>query len=348
MAKNSDNSLDQRSQYFLKALIEHYITDGQPVGSRTLARNQDLKLSPATVRNVMADLEDSGFILSPHTSAGRIPTVPGYRVFVDSLISLQPVEKQLAMRIQEQLLDAEDEEQVISSASQLLANMTKMAGVVMVPRHVRVVVTELQFLALSDNRVLVVLVNSKGEVQNRVFETTEKFTRSSLERASNYINAHFAGAELETMRLNIVKAMSKDRNDMDELIAQSLKMADLAMQDADDEDYVLTGQTNLMGFDEFAQLDELRQIFEAFSEKQHILHLLDSCRQAEGIQIFIGEESGYGALEKCSVITAPYGNGDEIAGVMAVIGPTRMAYDKVIPIVDITANFLSVALKSGQ
>lgn len=339
--------LDQRSQLFLKTLIEHYIDDGQPVGSRTLARAGGLKVSPATVRNVMADLEDCGLILSPHTSAGRIPTVSGYRLFVDSLISLQPVEQEISELIQARLKNAFDENDAVKSASQLLSRMTRMAGVVMVPRHSKAVIREIQFIKVSESRILAIIVNSKGEVQNRLFETPGSVERSLLEKASSYINAHFAGTTLDVMRDNIVTAMTDDRNRMDTLMKQSLEMADMAMQQADEEDYVLSGQTNLMGVDDFSRIEELRNLFEAFSEKQHILQLLDETRQADGMQIFIGEESGYGPLEKCSVITAPYSDENDIAGVLAVIGPTRMHYDRVIPIVDITANFLSSALKSG-
>ncbi|WP_456374029.1 heat-inducible transcriptional repressor HrcA [Thiolapillus sp.] len=341
-------ALNERAQHFLKVLIERYIREGQPVGSRTLAKDANMELSPATIRNVMADLEEQGLIVSPHTSAGRIPTVHGYRLFVDSLISLQPMEDQLVERLNKELAEEEAPQNLVEHASRFLSGLTHMAGVVMMPRHDQIVIRELQFVHLSASRVLAILVTSQGEVLNRIVETSRLFTRAELEQASNFINSHYRGMELEAIKNRILEEMQAHKKDMDRLMREALSIAGQALEEeGEEQDYVVSGQTNLMDFDELAQLDRIKVLFEAFSEKQEILHLLDRCGQAEGVQIFIGEESGYGPLDKCSVVTAPYEVEDRVVGVLGVIGPTRMAYDRVIPIVDITAKMLGAALKSA-
>ena len=340
--------LNERAQHFLKVLIERYIREGQPVGSRTLAKDAGMELSPATIRNVMADLEEQGLIASPHTSAGRVPTVHGYRLFVDSLISLQPVEDRLVERLRQELSEEEVPQNLVERASRFLSGLTHMAGVVMIPRHDQIVIRELQFVHLSDQRVLAILVTSQGEVLNRIVETSRLFTRQELEQASNFINTHYRGMELEAIKNRILQEMQAHQQDMDRLMREALNIAGRALEEeGGEQDYVVSGQTNLMDFDELAQLDRIKQLFEAFSEKQEILHLLDRCVQADGVQLFIGEESGYGPLERCSVVTAPYEMEDRVVGVLGVIGPTRMAYDRVIPIVDITAKMLGAALKSA-
>lgn len=343
MTQASDASINERSQFFLKVLIERYIREGQPVGSRTLAMDAGLDLSPATIRNVMSDLEEQGFIASPHTSAGRVPTASGYRIFVDSLISLKPVEE-----LGEFELAAEDgSRHLVESASKMLSSLTHMAGVVMVPQRDQVTIRELQFVHLSDMRVLTVLVTSQGEVLNRILDTVRPYSRAELEQASNYINQHYAGKKLEAMKSGIVREMANHRQDMDKLMAEMLSIADQALTNDDIQDVVVTGQTNLLDFDELAHMDRIRKLFDAFSEKQEILHLLDRSSQAEGVQLFIGEESGYDPLKKCSLVSAPYEVDSHVVGVLGVIGPTRMAYDRVIPIVDITARLLGAALKSS-
>jgi len=340
--------LTDRARHFLKVLIERYIRDGQPVGSRTLAKDADLDLSPATIRNVMADLEEMGLVTSPHTSAGRVPTVLGYRFFVDSLISIRPLNEEYVHQLQDQLGGDDAPQHLVESASRLLAGITHMAGVVMIPRQERVLIRELQFIHLSNARVLAILVTSQGEVLNRIVETSRVFSRAELEQASRFINEHYAGHDLETIKQRIVQEMTQHRRDMDRLMEEALTIADRALQvESGEDDFVVTGQTNLMDFDELAQLDRIKELFEAFSEKQEILHLLERCSQAQGVQLFIGEESGYGPLEKCSVVTSPYTVDDQVVGVLGVIGPTRMAYDRVIPLVDITARLLGAALKSG-
>jgi len=340
--------LTDRARHFLKVLIERYIRDGQPVGSRTLAKDADLDLSPATIRNVMADLEEMGLVTSPHTSAGRVPTVLGYRFFVDSLISIRPLDEEYIHQLRDQLGGDNAPQHLVESASRLLAGITHMAGVVMIPRQERVLIRELQFIHLSNARVLAILVTSQGEVLNRIVETSRVFSRAELEQASRFINKHYAGHDLETIKRRIVQEMTQHRRDMDRLMEEALTIADRALQvEPGEDDFVVTGQTNLMDFDELAQLDRIKELFEAFSEKQEILHLLERCSQAQGVQLFIGEESGYGPLEKCSVVTSPYTVNDQVVGVLGVIGPTRMAYDRVIPLVDVTARLLGAALKFG-
>ena len=342
MSKSTGPNINERSQYFLKVLIERYIREGQPVGSRTLAKDAGLDLSPATIRNVMSDLEEQGFIASPHTSAGRVPTASGYRVFVDTLISLKPIEELAGFELDQH----QDPKHLVKSASSMLSSLTHMAGVVMVPQRDQVIIRELQFVHLSDMRVLAVLVTSQGDVLNRIVDTVQPYSRAELERASNYINQHYAGMKLESMKSSIVREMAAHKQDMDKLMAEMLSIADQALQGDEIQDVVVTGQTNLLDFDELAQMDRIRTLFDAFSEKQEILHLLDRSSQAEGVQLFIGEESGYDPLKKCSLVSAPYEMDGKVVGVLGVIGPTRMAYDRVIPIVDITARLLGAALKS--
>ncbi len=345
----TEPAISERAQHFLKVLIERYIRDGHPVGSRTLAKDAGLDLSPATIRNVMADLEDLGFVASPHTSAGRVPTVSGYRLFVDSLLSLKPLDKAMLRQVQLQLGSREAPSGLVDSASRLLSSLTHLAGVVMVPKHNQVKVRQIEFVPLSDVKVLTVIVTSGGEVYNRIIETSRVFSRSELEQLSNYITAHYAGNDLAAIRGLVLREMRETKRTLDALMVQALEMASAAFASEDPDqdslgDFVVAGQTNLMDFDELAQMDSLRSLFNAFTEKQEILHLLDRSLEAEGVQIFIGEESGYTTLKDCSVITAPYEVDSGVVGVLGVIGPTRMAYDRVIPIVDITAKLLGSAL----
>jgi len=349
--KVPDQAISERAQHFLKVLIERYIRDGHPVGSRTLAKDAGLDLSPATIRNVMADLEDLGFVESPHTSAGRVPTVSGYRMFVDSLLSLKPIDEALLREVQQQLDVHDPPTGLVDTASRLLSSLTHLAGVVMVPKHNQITVRQIEFVPLSEVRVLTVMVTSKGEVFNRIIETSRVFSRSELEQLSNYITSHYAGDELEKIRRRILRDMQETRRNLDALMVQALEMASAAFANEEgskgsDGDFVVAGQTNLMDFDELSQMDRLRSLFNAFTEKQEILHLLDRSLEADGVQIFIGEESGYKTLKDCSVITAPYGVDSEVVGVLGVIGPTRIAYDRVIPIVDITAKILGSALST--
>ena len=342
-------SINERAQHFLRVLIERYIRDGQPVGSRTLAKDSGLDLSPATIRNVMADLEDAGLIVSPHTSAGRIPTANGYRMFVDSLIASQNVDQKLLSSISQEFQVSDKKgSDIIHSTSELLSNMTHLAGVVMVPKRNSETIRQIEFVPLSGTRVLTVIVTSAGEILNRLIETSREFTRSELEQFSKIVTQQYANTHLEGVRTRVFEQMQADRQHMDKLMADALSMAEQAFGSGDDvpADMIVSGQTNLMDFDELAQMDRLRGLFNAFTEKQEILHLLDRALDADGLQIFIGEESGYTTLRDCSVITAPYEVDNEVIGVLGVIGPTRINYDRVIPIVDITAKLFGAALKT--
>lgn len=343
----TEAELGERAQHFLKVLIERYIREGQPVGSRTLARDAGLELSPATIRNVLADLEHAGLIHSPHTSAGRVPTVSGYRLFVDSLISLQPLADNQLDRLREELSVQEMPQNLVASASKVLSGLTHMAGVVTIPKRVRILVKEVQFVPLTANRILAILVTTRGEILNRVIDSERAYDRNTLEQAANFINHHYSGLELSEIKEKILLAMNNDRQKMDLLMAEALNIASQAVETPEKEDLVVTGQTNLMDFDELAHMSRIRNLFEAFSEKQEILHLLEKCNKADGVQLFIGGESGYRPFEQCSLVTAPYSVDGKVVGVLGVIGPTRMAYERVIPIVDVTAKLLGAALKSN-
>ena len=346
-SKSSNPVVSERAQHLLRVLIERYIRDGEPVGSRTLARDASMDLSPATIRNVMADLEEMGFVKSPHTSAGRVPTVQGYRLFVDSLLTVQPPDGEDVQRLRNELnLDLERKD-LVERASNLLSGITRMAGVVMLPRRKQAALRRLDFLPLSDNRVLVIMVINEREVQNRIIHVDRSYTPAELEGVANFLNAHFAGKDIAAVRATIIDDMRQTREDMDRMMRSAVEMAQQVFEvDSlqEREDVVVAGQTNLMKFRELCEVDKLRHLFEAFNQKREILHLLDQCVNAEGVQIFIGEESGYNVLDECSVVTAPYSVNGAVVGVLGVIGPTRMAYDRVIPIVDVTARLLGAAL----
>lgn len=332
----------------LRALIDHYVRDGQPVGSRTLARDAGLKLSPATIRNVMSDLEELGFVTSPHTSAGRVPTVQGYRFFVDTLLSVQPLEARALDRMRAELNLEQTPKGLVESASSLLSGITRLAGVVTLPKHDHPLFKRVEFLPLSDRRVLAILVTGEDEVQNRVLRTERECSASELQQASNYLNKLFAGKDLAEVRATLLHEMQETRSSMDEMMRTAMQMADQVLERNRDEDVIMAGQTNLMEFQELCDIDKLRRLFEAFNRKRDILHLLDQCVHGEGIQIFIGEESGYRMLDECSMVTAPYSVNGRVLGVLGVIGPTRMAYDRVIPIVDATARLLGAALNTKE
>ncbi len=338
------DNMNERTQCLFKALVEQYIRDGQPVASKTLSGNRDINLSPATVRNIMADLEELGLIVSPHTSAGRIPTAQGYRLFVDNLVTVKPLRGPTVQKLRKEMEIDESQEGLINKASALLSGMSRMAGVVTLPRRERVILRHIEFLPLTANRILVILVVNEQEVQNRVIHTDRTFTQSELQQTANYLNQEFMGQDLEHIRQAVLDSMKQERDDMQAIMKMAIQITDSVVED--NNDYVIAGQTNLMDYAEMANMDKLRQLFEAFNAKRDVLHVLDQSIQAEGMQVFIGEESGYRAFEDCSVITAPYKVSDEVVGVLGVIGPTRMAYDRVIPLVDVTAKLLGSLLSS--
>lgn len=338
--------INERAQRLLKKLVEAYIRDGQPVGSRVLARDSGLELSPATVRNIMIDLEDLGMVMSPHTSAGRVPTAKGYRLFVDALLKVQPLHEKEVIHIKNQLDTSGGRGDLLDSASALLSDITRMAGVVMVPRRDITVLRQIEFLPLSDdNRVLVIVVVNEREVQNRIITTARHYSPAELQQAANYLTAMFAGKDLCAIRNAVLSEMTATRDEINSAMQSAITMAGQVFSDTPTEtSYVLAGQTNLMDFTELSNLGKLRQLFDVFNKKSDILHLLDQCLRAESVQAFIGAESGHKALEECSVVTAPYMIEGRLVGVLGVIGPTRMAYDRVIPLVDVTAKLLSAAL----
>ncbi len=346
MATGSQSiELTERAQHLLKVLIERYIEEGQPVGSRTLAREAGLNLSPATVRNVIADLEEMGLVTSPHTSAGRMPTVKGYRLFIDSLLTVKPLDQAVTQKLWEDFEAQEDPYELLETASRLLSRITHMAGLVTLPRRQQVAFRQIEFLPLSQGRVLVILVTDNQEVHNCIIRPTKPFTPAQLQQAANYLNTHLMGKRLPELRSAVLKELQQTGEQLSAEIRSVLEMAQSVFEvESLEEDFVLTGQTNLMDFAELADCERLRTLFEAFEEKRNLLHLLDQCIEAERVQIFIGEESGYQPLEKCSLVAHSYVIEGRILGALGVIGPTRMHYESVIPLVDVTAKLLSLAL----
>ncbi len=352
MVTNTESShLSERSLHLFKVLVEHFIDDGQPVGSRTLSKDSDLNLSPATIRNVMADLEDLGLLHSPHTSAGRIPTAKGYRLFVDSLLRVNDLQSQEVEKIARGLQSGKDYSELMKRTSKMLSDVTKLAGVVMMPRTTRSILQHIEFVSLSANRILVILIVNDREIQNRIINTAKNYSSSELQQVSNYLNDLFAGKDLADVRKSIIDEMEKMKNKVNEMMKTAIEVAQHAFSIEDDvhdndENLLFSGQTNLMDVAELCDVDKLKKLFETFNQKRDILHLLEQAINAEGMQIFIGEESGYDVLDNCSVVTSPYEVDGQILGVLGVIGPTRMQYNRVIPIVDITAKMLGAALNS--
>ena len=349
MAGNSTSEgLNERAQHLLRFLVRRYIREGQPVGSRVLSKETGLDVSPATIRNVMSDLEELGFVTSPHTSAGRVPTVAGYRFFVDTLIKLKPPGEAELQQARGLLRAARrDPKALAESASEVLSSFTSLAGVVTLPRPGHRELRQIEFLPLSDKRLLAILVLNDKEVHNKVVSVDRDFDESQLRRAANYLNEQFAGKDLEEVRRHLLEELQHTRASLNEMMLDAISLAEGALADeTPNAEFVLAGETNLMGLDELADIDTLKRLFEAFNDKRDILHLLDRSMDGDGVQIFIGRESGYQLLDECSVVTAPYGQDDETVGVLAVIGPTRMAYERVIPIVDITAKLISSALNT--
>src|SRR5215472_2802477 len=349
----AEDALGERARHLLRILVESYIRDGQPVGSRVLSRESGLQLSSATIRNVMADLEELGFVSSPHTSAGRVPTDKGYRFFVDTLLRTQPqlTDEVAAAEIRRKVDGSrETSKELVASVSQLLSSVTRLAGVVTLPLTQKASISQIEFVGLSENRVLVVLVFDDREVQNRIIQLERHYSADELKRASNYLNEQFRGRSVREVRQELLRQLSEARAHMNQIMLDAISVAQQVFEAGSDEklEYVIKGETNLMGVAELTNVEKLRRLFEAFNEKRDFLHLLDQSLKAEGVQIFIGHESGYRILDDCSVITAPYAQGDAVVGVLGVIGPTRMAYERVIPIVDMTAKLLGAALNSRR
>ncbi|MBN8726856.1 MAG: heat-inducible transcriptional repressor HrcA [Xanthomonadales bacterium] len=348
MSAEAPLQLDVRSRSLLRALIAQYIADGQPVGSRTLAKSSGLDVSPATVRNIMADLEDAGLVAAPHVSAGRVPTAQGYRVFVDSLLEMRPLGRGEVEQLRRELPTGAATPDLLGSASALLSEVTRFVGVVSVPRREEFPFRHIDFVALDDSRVLVILVFTDGQVQNRVITVQRPYGAGELEQVANYLNANFAGMRLDQIRERLLREMREEGARLNTLLTAAMEVAQQAFGESADSDMLVAGQTNLMGRQEAADVDRLRELFEAFQRKRDLLQLLERCARADGVRLFIGEESGFAALDSYSLITAPYGVDNRVLGVLGVIGPTRMAYERVIPVVQATARIISGALKRHQ
>jgi heat-inducible transcriptional repressor len=343
-------TLNARAELLLKTLIERYIADGEPVGSRTLARHTGLDLSPATIRNVMVDLEEMGLIRSPHTSAGRVPTQRGYRLFVDSMLKVRPLDAKEVKKLQGELSPDQDPQQLIENASHLLSEVSKLAGLVLVPRRdEQLAFRHIDFVGLSGRRLLVILVTQDGHVDNRIVSTDRDYTASELTEASNYFNASYAGMSLADVKKKLVSEMQDATADMQRIMTLAVEMARkaFAAEKSEADELFVSGESNLMDVPDLGDVKKLRKLFDAFQTKRDLLHLLDQSMRVSGVKIFIGSESGYEVLEDCSVVTATYTVDQRVIGTLGVIGPTRMPYEHVIPIVDITARLLSAAL-SGQ
>ncbi len=339
--------LDERSRTLLKALVEHYIADGQPVGSRALSKFSGLDLSPATIRNVMADLEEAGFVASPHTSAGRIPTPRGYRLFVDSLLTVRPLEPDRVGEI-EGVLQVSQPQQIIANASHLLSSLTHFAGIVVAPRRSAPRIRQMEFLSLAEKRILLILVTTDGDVQNRILHTERGYSATELTTAAHYLNQNFGGMDFEQIRLGLTAEIEQLRSDIKPLMTAALAAGGDALAESPSP-YVISGEKNLLDVEELSSnMKRLRELFDLFEQRSSLMRLLDISHRAEGVQIFIGGESGIATLDECSVVTAPYEVNGRVVGSVGVIGPTRMAYERVIPIVDITARLLSSALTYQQ
>ncbi|MDY0747923.1 heat-inducible transcriptional repressor HrcA [Paucibacter sp. R3-3] len=340
--------LDERSKSLLKTLVERYIADGQPVGSRTLSKASGLELSPATIRNVMADLEELGLIASPHTSAGRIPTARGYRLFVDTMLTAKPgsIVGADARPLETSTLQPDQPQRVIASAAHLLSNLSSFVGVVTAPRKPSVF-HHIEFLRLGDRRVLVIMVAPDGDVQNRVIFTAKDFSQSELAEASNRLNASYAGLTLEAVRERLKSEVDVLRSEIATLMNAAVQAGTEAMVDEQDR-VVISGERNLLTVQDFSNdMGSLRRLFDMFEQKTQLMRLLDVSSRAEGVRIYIGGESQVVPFEELSVVSAPYEVDGQIVGTLGVIGPTRMAYDRMIQIVDITSRMVSQAL-SGQ
>lgn len=330
--------LDERAKLLLKALIERYIADGQPVGSRTLSRASGLELSPATIRNVMADLEEMGLIISPHTSAGRVPTARGYRLFVDTMLTVD------RSNLVTPRLRPEQPQKVIANAANLLSNLSQFVGVVMVPRRSSVF-KHIEFVRLSERRFLVIIVSPEGDVQNRVIFTDVDYDSSQLIEASNFLNHHYAGLTMEEVRARLQSEVEQLRGEVASLMQAAVNVGAEAMSHHDREDVVIAGERNLLSVSDFSSdMGNLRRAFDLFEQKTQILRLLDFSNQADGVRIYIGGESQTVPFEDLSVVSAPYELDGKVVGTLGVIGPTRMHYDKMIQIVDITSKLVSNAL----
>ncbi len=335
--------LDTRAQTLLKALVERYIADGQPIGSRALSKISGLDLSPATIRNIMSDLEELGYIASPHTSAGRIPTPRGYRIFVDTLLTVQHLDENTVEAQMQAHGSNFQPQRIISNAAQMLSSLSQFAGVVLSPRR-ELVFQQIEFLRLAEKRILLVIVNPNGDVQNRMLFTEVDYTPAQLVQSANYINQNYGGLSFDEVRKRLQTELRQLRDDMATLMQVAVETGSEAMAEQSD-DMVISGERNLLSVNDLSSnMSSLRKLFDMFEHKTSLMQLLDVSSKATGVQIFIGGESDLVPMDEMSVVTAPYEVNGKVVGTLGVIGPTRMAYERVIPIVDITAKLLSNAL----
>ncbi len=348
MSLSDYTSLSERAQSVLSGLVSKYIEEGSPVGSRTLARETNLSLSPATIRNVMADLEDYGLITAPHTSAGRIPTAKGYRFFINSLLKTKPLNQRSVMQLSSRFKGAADANSILTSATEMLSQITSFAGIVSTPDNSRVNIRQIEFLRLSDQRVLAILVTADGQVQNKVLTAHRQYSESELLEASNFFNAQHSSKSLEVVRAKLLNQMQQDRSNMHQEMRTAVNMAGQFFSDDDQvqENVLISGENNLLSIPDFVEMGKLKNLFDTFKTKQVLFDLLQKSMFTEGVSIFIGEESGYEPFRDCSVIAAPYQIDNQRVGVLGVIGPTRMQYEEVISAVDVTARLVGSALSN--
>ena len=340
------NMPSHRARRILSAIIDKYIEEGIPIGSKSLSLADNIGLSPASIRNVMSDLEELGFIASPYTSSGRVPTSKGYRFFIDSLLKLQPVEATELERIKKRVnLHDSNSRELAISVSNTLSAITKLAGIVTIPKQQVTRLKEIDFIQLSEKRILAIIVMNETEVENRILQMKRDYSKDELKQASNYINTHYKGRSLSYIKKHLINELMQTKEAVNSLMSDLIDIADQVLDFAEPDEYIVAGQRRLMDFHELADIKKLRQLFDAFKEKQQLLELLDKSMSTDGIQIFIGEESGYQMFDNCTLITSPYTTEDGAIGVLGVIGPTRIAYQKVIPIVEIIAKLLGKSLK---
>jgi heat-inducible transcriptional repressor len=338
--------LDERARLLLKALVERYIADGQPVGSRTLSKASGLELSPATIRNVMSDLEDMGFIASPHTSAGRIPTARGYRLFVDTMLTTQRDKFAPVGAMGSPRLAPDQPQKVFSNAANMLSSLSQFVGVVMAPRRSSVF-RHIEFLRLSERRFLVIIVSPEGDVQNRVIFTEADYTQSQLVEAANFLNTNYAGMAIEEVRERLQREVEALRGEIASLMQAAVKVSSEAIESRDE--VVISGERNLLAVSDFSgDMESLRKLFDLFEQKAQLMRLLDVSSRAEGVRIYIGGESQVIPYHELSVVTAPYEVDGKVVGTLGVIGPMRMPYEKMIQIVDITSKLVSSALSHSR
>lgn len=340
-------NLNPRAQFLLKSLVDIYITDGQPVGSKKLAEASGLDVSSATIRNVMCQLDKLGLVHAPHTSAGRIPTEQGYRFFIDSLMEMQPLTADLLSTINSELNANQSTDVLINSASNLLSDFTRMAGIVTIPKRSQLTLRQIEFLPLPGKRILAILVINEKEVENRVIQVDREYTQAELQTVSNIINSQYAGKDIFNIRTSLVETLHQASSTLDQQMKAAANIANKALQDTEKEssEYIMQGKTNLLNFSELEETGKLQQMFQVFNNTRDMINIMDSCINADGVKVYVGRESGVDGLGDCSLITAPYEADGEVLGVLGVVGPTRMNYTNVIPVVEITAKLLGQALK---